>query len=139
MIETIGAKLVESIEDAHTATHVIVTDGETKLKRTPKLMVCISRTPHILDMGWLEASAKEQKILSTDKFLVLNDREAEERYRFSMKKTIASGLVARRERGGVLGGVFVFVCSGVAGNKAPSTKGMLTSSDCRMDVVKCLT
>lgn len=127
MIETIGAELVDSIRDAHKATHAIVTDGETTLRRTPKLMICMCRTENILGMGWLEASAKEQKILSTDNFLLLNDREAEKRYGFSMKETISLGILARRKKGGVLGGWSVYVCSGVAGNKAPNMKGMFIS------------
>ena len=43
MIHSLGAELVESVEDAATATHIIVSDGKTKLRRTPKLMICISR------------------------------------------------------------------------------------------------
>lgn len=43
MIRSIGAELVENIEDAVTATHIIVSDGNTPLRRTPKLMICISK------------------------------------------------------------------------------------------------
>ena len=42
MIETIGAELVDSIEEAHTATHVIASDGKTKLRRTPKVSFSVS-------------------------------------------------------------------------------------------------
>ncbi len=122
MIETIGAEYVESIEEAHTATHVIATDGTTALRRTPKLMICICRVAKILSIEWLEQSSKERRILDTHYFLLLGDREAEKRYDFSMKETIRNGLLARKRRGGVLGGWFVYICSGVAGNRAPHMK-----------------
>jgi len=122
MVETIGAQLIDSIEDAHTATHVIASDGKTKLRRTPKLMVGICRVSRILSMEWLEHSAREQRVLEVDNFLLLGDKEAEKLYNFSMKQTIRNGIFARKRRGGVLGGWFVFVCSGVAGNKAPNMK-----------------
>ena len=122
MIEAIGAELVESIEEASTATHVIASDGKTKLRRTPKLMICISKVSKILSIDWLERSSAELKVLDTDDFLLLDDKEAEETYNFSMKETLDNGLVARCERGGVLGGWSVYICSGVAGNKAPTRK-----------------
>lgn len=122
MIETIGAEYVESIEEAHTATHVIATDGTTALRRTPKLMICICRVAKILSIEWLEQSSKEQRILDTRDYLLLGDREAEKRYDFSMKETIRNGILARKRRGGVLGCWFVYICSGVAGNRAPHTK-----------------
>jgi serine/threonine protein kinase len=122
MIETIGAEFVHSIEEAHTATHVIASDGITKLRRTPKLMICICRVAQILSIEWLEQSSKLQCVLDTDDFLLLNDREAEKRYDFSMKTTLRNGILARKRRGGVLGGWSVYICSGVAGNRAPSLK-----------------
>ena len=124
MIETIGAEYIETVEDAHMATHVIASDGIVKLRRTPKLMICLCRTSQILSIEWLEQSAKEQRILDTDDFLLVTDREAEKRYDFSMKETLQNGILARRKRGGVLGGWFVYICSGVAGNKAPNMKEM---------------
>ena len=122
MIETIGAEYVNSIEEAHTATHVIASDGTTKLRRTPKLMICICRVAQILSIEWLEQSAKQQCVLDTNDFLLLDDREAEKRYNFSMKTTLRNGILARKRRGGVLGGWSVYICSGVAGNKAPSLR-----------------
>lgn len=121
MIQTIGAEIVESIEKAHTATHIIVTDGTTKLRRTPKLMICLCKSPNILKLEWLEQSAKEQTILDTTPYLLIDDKEAEKRYRFSMKATIQNGIKSR-EKGGVLQGWSVYICSGVAGNHAPSAK-----------------
>ncbi len=122
MIDSIGADLVESIEEAASATHVIVSDGKSKLRRTPKLMICISKVSKILSIDWLERSAMERKILPTDDFLLLHDKEAEKTYNFSMKETIENGIAARRESGGVLGGWSVYICANVAGNRAPSIK-----------------
>ena len=122
MIETIGAEYVESIDEAHTATHVIASDGAATLRRTPKLMICICKVDKILGLDWLEQCAKEQRILDTHDFLLLDDKEAEKRYDFSMKETLRNGLLMRERRGGLFGGWFVYICSGVAGNKAPSLK-----------------
>ena len=121
MIETIGAEIVESIDQAHTVTHVIVTDGRAKLRRTPKLMICICKTANILSTEWLEQSANEQRVLDATPFLWIGDKEAETKYNFSMKETVQNGMLART-RGGVLGGYYVYVCSGIAGNRAPSIK-----------------
>ena len=48
MINTIGAELIESIEDAHRATHVIPSNGVVEMRRTAKLMVCLCTTAIIL-------------------------------------------------------------------------------------------
>lgn len=122
MIDDIGAILVDKIEEAASATHVIATDGKTKLRRTPKLMICMCRTSNILTIDWLEQSAKEQKVLDATPFLLRGDREAEKTYTFSMAETLKNGQSAREDRGGVLGGWYVYICNGVAGNKAPSAK-----------------
>lgn len=122
MINDIGAQLVDSVEDALTATHVIASDGKTKLRRTPKLMICMCKTSQILSIEWLEQSSREQRILETAEFHLLHDREAEKRYNFSMIETLENGMRARSERGGLLGGWYVYVCTGVAGNNAPSAK-----------------
>jgi len=122
MIDDIGAQLVVSIEEASTATHVIASDGKTKLRRTPKLMICVCRTSQILSIEWLEQSAKEQRVLDTNDFLLLGDKEAEKIYKFSMVETLENGRQARLDRGGVLGEWYVYICSGVAGNNAPSRK-----------------
>ena len=101
---------------------VIASDGKTKLRRTPKLMICVCKTSQILSIEWLEQSAKEQRALSSDDFLLLKDKDAEKRYNFSMKETIENGRKARLDRGGVLGGWSIYICTGVAGNNAPSAK-----------------
>jgi hypothetical protein len=101
---------------------VIASDGKTKLRRTPKLMICICKTSQILSIRWLEQSAKVQRVLDTEDFLLLNDKEAETTYNFSMIETLESGRKARLERGGVLGGWYIYICKGVAGNNAPSSE-----------------
>lgn len=101
---------------------VIAKDSKTKLRRTPKLMICLCKTSQILGIEWLEQSAKEQRVLDTDDFLLIGDKEAEKRYNFSMKETLQNGTLARSNTGGVLGGWFVYICKGVADNKAPSMK-----------------
>ncbi|KAL7482963.1 hypothetical protein ACHAW6_008613 [Cyclotella cf. meneghiniana] len=122
MIRSIGAELVENIEDAATATHIIVSDGNTPLRRTPKLMICISKVSKILNIRWLEESFRQHQLLDTKDFLHLDDTEAETRYSFSMRETIRHGINVRHERGGVLGGRWIYICRGVAGKQAPSTK-----------------
>ena len=123
MIDTIGAEYIDSIEDAHMATHVIATDGVVALRRTPKLMICICTTPQILSIEWLEQCAQSQRILDTNPFLV-SDKESEKKYDFTIKETIRRGIVVRRKSGGVLGGLYIYICNGVAGNRAPSEKEM---------------
>lgn len=103
---------------------VIASDGKTKLRRTPKLMICICKTSQILSIRWLEQSAKVQRVLDTDDFLVLDDKEAETTYNFSMIETLRNGKMKRHESGGVLGGWYVYICKNVAGNNAPSSEEM---------------
>jgi len=85
-------------------------------------MICFCKTSNILGIEWLEQSAREQKALDPHDFLLLSDREAENTYNFKLSDSFKNGAVARSERGGVLGGWHVYICAGVAGNKAPSTK-----------------
>ena len=103
---------------------MIASDGKTKVRRTPKLMICLCKTSQILSIEWLEQSAKEQRVLDTNDFLLLGDEEAEKTYNFSMKETLENGRKARLDRDGVLGGWYVYICSGVAGNNAPSSKDL---------------
>ncbi len=119
MIESLGAELLESLEQASTATHLIATDGESIFRRTPKLMICICKTPNILSVEWLEKSSIKQQLLDTHDFLLLDNKAAEKTYNFSMRESIRNGILARK-KGGLLGGWCVYICSGVAGNKAPS-------------------
>jgi len=119
-IDEIGAELVESIKDANTVTHVIVTDGKKiSMRRTPKLMICLCNTSNVVSLQWLEQSARMQTVLDTKPFLWLNDKKAQKAYNFDMETTLNNGMLARKRRGGLLGGWCVYICQGVAGNKAP--------------------
>lgn len=118
-IESIGGKILENVDEASNATHVIAGDGVTALRRTPKLMICISRTSNILNSNWLAASAKEGMPLDCGEYLLLGDRGAEKKYDFVMKETLVNGIAVRQEQDGLLSGWHVFFCKGVAGNRAP--------------------
>jgi len=120
-IDDIGAELVESIKDANTVTHVIVSDGKRiSMRRTPKLMICLCNTSNVVSLQWLEQSAKKQTVLDTEPFLWLNDKKAQKAYNFDMEATLYNGTLARKKRGGLLGGWCVYICQGVAGNKCES-------------------
>ena len=119
MLASIGGELLEHIEDAATATHVIAGDDETSLRRTPKLMIGICRTSKVVHMNWLIQSAKAREALPCNDFLLLNDKEAEAKYDFKMRASLQRGDKLRSKNRFLLSGYGVYVCSGVAGNKAP--------------------
>jgi hypothetical protein len=98
---------------------VIASDGLESLRRTPKLMIALCKTSNIVSMTWLDDSGKKRKALSTRKYLVLNDTEAERKYKFNMRTTLQNGDILRQEEKTILNGRNVYVCKGVAGNKAP--------------------
>lgn len=108
---------MEKTQDAARATHVIAASAEVRLKRTPKLMVALCSTANIVHLDWLEKSCAKGKVLPTRSFLLLDEVEAEDLYRFNMRKTLqrAKRMHARGET--LLGGLGVFLCSGVAGSK----------------------
>lgn len=115
MVKGLGAVLVENIADAHTATHVIASDEKTSMRRTPKLMIALCSTENIVSLNWLVESAEAKKLLPCRDY-VIADAHAEKKYGFSMKKTLKT-IESRRSR--LLEGWSVYVCKGVAGNKAP--------------------
>lgn len=119
MVDAIGALLIDRVEDASSATHVIAGDGKIPLRRTPKLMICLCRTPNILNVKWLIQSSKKGLALDCHDYLLLDDKGAEKSYSFSMRDTLLNGEAARQEKGGLLVGWYVHFCKGVAGNKAP--------------------
>jgi hypothetical protein len=119
MVAAIHGEFLENIEDAHTATHVIAGDDKTTLRRTPKLMIGLCRTSKILHMDWLIKSAKAREPLPCNEFLLLKDKKAERQYDFVMRETMQRGDRLRRNDEFLLSGYWVYVCSGVAGNKAP--------------------
>jgi hypothetical protein len=120
MIKRLGGVLLEDIKDAHTATHVISTDGTESIRRTPKLMIGICRTRNIVNKLWLLNSSKQGRSLPCDDFLILNDTEAEAKYDFSMRDTLERVSSNIEEGTSLLGGWWIYVCKGVAGKKAPS-------------------
>ena len=85
------------------------------------MMICFSNTANILSLKWLEDCAKDQSIRDAADYLVV-DNEAEKKYNFTLKETVEAGRMAREDRGGVLGDFCVYICAGVAGNRAPSAK-----------------
>jgi hypothetical protein len=120
MIKRLGGVLLDDIKDAHTATHVISSDGKESIRRTPKLMIGICRTGSIVNKQWLLDSSKQGRFLPCDDFLILNDSEAEAKYDFSMRDTLER-ISSNIDQGTkLLGGWCIYVCKGVAGNKAPS-------------------
>jgi hypothetical protein len=119
MVKKIDGILLEDVADAHTATHVIASDGKTSIRRTPKLMIALCRTPNIVSLDWLKKSASRQEALPCDEFLVLDDREAEEQYKFSMRETLERIKSNVKNGSYLLDGWHIYVCAGVAGKKAP--------------------
>ena len=118
-IKAIGGDILETTADAMNATHVIASEGDESIRRTPKLMIALCKTSNIVSMKWLEDSAKKRKALPTTQYLVLNDVEAERKYDFNMSNTLQNGDQLRREGHTIFNDCQVFVCKGVAGNKAP--------------------
>jgi hypothetical protein len=112
--------LLDDIKDAHTATHVISSDGKESIRRTPKLMIGICRTGNIVNKQWLLDSSKQGRFLPCDNFLILNDTEAEAKYDFSMRDTLERISSNIEQDTHLLGGWWIYVCKGVAGNKAPA-------------------
>ena len=119
MISKLKAKLIDKLEDIDDSTYVIAGNNDTSLRRTPKLMVAMCKTSHIVHLDWLLHSAKNDSVMESDNFLLLSDHIAENRYSFSMKSSIANGVIARKN-GGILIDWNVYVLKGVAGNRAPT-------------------
>mmetsp|Transcript_8015 Transcript_8015/g.11591 ORF Transcript_8015/g.11591 Transcript_8015/m.11591 type:complete len:1660 (+) Transcript_8015:110-5089(+) len=115
MVRDLGAELIEIVDKAHMATHVVI--GET-LRRTPKLMIALCVTSNIVTIDWLLNSHRSNQILQSSQYLCLKDKRAEKRYNFSMKRTLYNG-TSNRENGGLLNGWTVVVAKGVAGIRAP--------------------
>merc|ERR1712238_304963 len=123
MIESLGGTLLDNVNSAAAATHVIAGDGIATLRRTPKFMICMCRTGKILDVSWLIQSFKAGKRLNCQDFILL-DKSAEKKYEFTMTESIHNGESVRASRGGLLGGYSVHFCKGVAGNSAPPADEM---------------
>lgn len=126
MVDELGMWLVDNtIIGASTATHVIAGANSTSLRaRTPKFMIAISRTSNILHMDWLTNSYAEKRVLDCQKYRLINDTAAEKTYNFSMLNSLEEG-EKRRNEGGLLNGWNIYICEGVAGNKAPKQEELL--------------
>lgn len=118
IIKTLGAVLVETIEEASTATHIVAGSANKELRRTSMLMIGLCCTSNILSIDWLWKSFENRKILPCNHHLLISDRAAERKYSFSMKQTLRNGQEVREE-GGLLDGWAVYFCKNVAGRKAP--------------------
>ena len=70
MIINLGGILIEDLDDAHTVTHIIATDGKKQIKRTPKLMIALCRTTNIISLQWLLESSAANSFLPCHQFLV---------------------------------------------------------------------
>uniref|UniRef100_A0A7S2NXA5 BRCT domain-containing protein n=1 Tax=Leptocylindrus danicus TaxID=163516 RepID=A0A7S2NXA5_9STRA len=122
MVTALGGTLIESLEKAHEATHVIAGDGQkNSLRRTPKLMIGLCSTSNILHLDWLITSYKQKRFCESRQFLLLHDQTAESNYSFSMKETLRNG-EERRSEGGLFTGRSIYFAKNVAGNKAPKAE-----------------
>lgn len=88
-----GAKLIEHIRDAHTATHIIVTDGTTDIRRTCKLMIALCRSRRLLTLNWFIDSSKQNKALDIASYRIKYNasycRSLEQQYTdFSIRTTL---------------------------------------------------
>jgi hypothetical protein len=122
MIQSLGATLIEKIDEAASVTHVICSDGKTSIRRTPKLMIALCRTANVVNLDWLVKSAQQRKALPSDDFLILGDKQAEKQYAFSMRHTLNTVTSRLRTNELLLESWSVYICTGVADNKAPPAK-----------------
>lgn len=123
MIARIGGVLLQKVEDAHTATHVIAGSRDTSMRRTPKLMIGLCKTNNIVDVEWLIQSFNEREALPSTTFQLLHDLHAEAHYNFEMRESLRRAGRMRSAGESLLGGYTVLCCPGVAGNKK---KGNMT-------------
>jgi hypothetical protein len=122
MVKRIGGVLLDKVDDASTATHVIAGSQGTTLRRTPKLMIGLCKTSNVVNLDWLLESAKDRKALPSKKFLLVDDGEAEANYDFHMRETLMRAGSMRSSGKSLLGRYSVFVCAGVAGNKSKNNR-----------------
>ena len=123
MIKRIGGILLQKIEDAHKATHVIAGSKDSSIRRTPKLMIGLCKTNNIVDVDWLIQSFKHHKALPSTSFQLLQDSQAEAHYNFEMRESLRRAGRMRSSGVALLQNYRVLCCSGVLGNKK---KGNMT-------------
>ena len=114
-----GGTIIEDIEHAATATHVVAGERGASIKRTAKLMIGICVTSNIVGINWLGRSGKKRAFLPCDDFLLLADANAERRYQFKMTETMKRSTNLREASSTLLNGQGVFVCKGITGKTAP--------------------
>ena len=122
-----GATLIEHIRDAHTATHIIATDGTTDIRRTCKLMIAICRSSNIVTLDWFIDSSQQCKALDIAPYRIKYNapycKSLEQQYaNFSMRTTLRN-IEHRRNAALFLlfQGWYIYLCPKVAGHKAPTT------------------
>ena len=120
MVTEIGGTLVDNVEEA---THVIASDivlgrrvnVKAPLRRTPKLMAALCVIDNIVDKRWLSESAKNGNPEPPENYLV-NDTEAEEKYKMVLRDSIARSKIMREEENRrLLSGYSVYIIKGVDG------------------------
>ena len=77
---------MDDVMDAGWATHIIASEKNSSMRRTPKLMVGICNTRNIVTMDWLNESGRAKQALPVETYLILNDKEAETKYGFRMSE-----------------------------------------------------
>lgn len=118
-MKAIGGTLLEKLDDAASATHLIISK---EVKRTPKLMIAMCTTGDIVSMDWLKDSAKEKKPLPTEKYLLLKGITAEKQYCFKMRESLSRAGNMRSRGEALLRGYSVYLPKGVAGNTAKDNR-----------------
>lgn len=73
-------------------------------------MIGLCRTPNIVSLDWLDKSAKAGKPLPSHNFLILNDKSAETKYRFSMRRTLEKVKINLESESWLLDGWYVHIC-----------------------------
>ncbi|RLN92888.1 hypothetical protein BBJ28_00022528 [Nothophytophthora sp. Chile5] len=91
-------------EDIEKATHLVA--PKNQLKRTVKLLCGISCCAHILDVGWLDESARVGAPIY-ERAHCLEDAKAEAKWQFDLKKTMYDFTAAQRRQ--LFAGHHVFI------------------------------
>uniref|UniRef100_A0AAV1SZN5 BRCT domain-containing protein n=1 Tax=Peronospora matthiolae TaxID=2874970 RepID=A0AAV1SZN5_9STRA len=93
-------------EDVEKATHILA--PQRQLKRTVKMLCGISRCVHVLDVRWLDESARVGASLY-ERGYCLKDTEAEVKWKFSLQKTMYDYTLDQRQM--LFAGHHVFITS----------------------------
>ncbi|CAH0475663.1 unnamed protein product [Peronospora belbahrii] len=93
-------------DDIKEATHIIAPKGQ--LKRTVKLLCGISTCVHVLDVRWLEESARVGSPIS-ERAYCLKDTRAEKKWQFDLRKTMYDFTPKQRQQ--LFSGHQVFITS----------------------------